>query len=154
MTKWYIMYNGQQIGPMSANELMAYNPTPQTQVWHEGMASWQPLYAFPELMTMLNQQRNVPPTPGVPPVYGKSATGKEKDIAGILAIVSPFLSGLGLHYFYCGKILAGFLSLLLTWATCGAWAIVILIQAIKILVGSQEEFEQKYVFTDKSFPLF
>lgn len=149
MTKWYIMYNGQQVGPMSENELMAYNPTPQTQVWHEGMASWQPLYSFPELMAKLNQQPCFGQRPGVPPTIQKS--DKDKIVAGLLAL---FLGWLGIHYFYMGKATAGILTIILSFITCGIWDILIFIQAIMILVGSQEEFEQKYVFTNKSFPLF
>lgn len=149
MTKWYIMYNGQQVGPMSENELMAYNPTPQTQVWHEGMASWQPLYSFPELMAKLNQQPGFGQRPGVPPTIQKS--DKDKIVAGLLAL---FLGWLGIHYFYMGKATAGILTIILSFVTCGIWDILIFIQAIMILVGSQEEFEQKYVFTNKSFPLF
>lgn len=149
MTKWYIMYNGQQVGPMSENELMAYNPTPQTQVWHEGMASWQPLYSFPELMAKLNQQSGFGQRPGVPPTIQKS--DKDKIVAGLLAL---FLGWLGIHYFYVGKATAGILTIILSFVTCGIWDILIFIQAIMILVGSQEEFEQKYVFTNKSFPLF
>lgn len=149
MTKWYIMYNGQQVGPMSENELMAYNPTPQTQVWHEGMASWQPLYSFPELMAKLNQQSGFGQRPGVPPTIQKS--DKDKIVAGLLAL---FLGWLGIHYFYMGKATAGILTIILSFVTCGIWDILIFIQAIMILVGSQEEFEQKYVFTNKSFPLF
>ena len=90
MKKWYVIYNGQQIGPMSENELLAYNLTPQTQVWQEGMPQWQPLYAFPELMAKINQQPNIPPTPGIPPVYKTSTTGKDKIAAGLLAL---FLGG-------------------------------------------------------------
>lgn len=37
MNNWYILYNGQQIGPMNENALLAYNPTPNTMVWQEGM---------------------------------------------------------------------------------------------------------------------
>lgn len=151
MKKWYVIYNGQQIGPMSENELLAYNLTPQTQVWQEGMPQWQPLYAFPELMAKINQQSNIPPTPGIPPVYKTSTTGKDKIAAGLLAL---FLGGLGIHYFYCGKSTAGLLTILLSIVTCGIWQFVMFILGIMILVMPQEEFENKYVLTDKNFPLF
>ncbi len=151
MKKWHIIYNGQQIGPMSENELFAYNLTAQTQVWSEGMPNWQPLYTIPELMAKLQQQRNVPPTPGVPPIFNSNTTGKDKTTAGILGLL---LGGLGIHYFYCGKVTAGLITILLSLVSCGIWQIITFIQAIMILVMSQEEFEHKYVLTDKTFPLF
>lgn len=146
MSKWHIIYNGQQIGPMSEEQLSSYPLTPQTKVWCEGMAQWQPLYTIPELMGKISQSG-----PGVPPNPNANTTGKDKVVAGILALL---LGGLGIHYFYCGKVSGGFISILLNFVTCGLWSIVVFIQAIMILVMPQEEFEQKYVLTDKSFPLF
>ena len=150
MQKWYIIYNGQQVGPMTEDELLAYNLTPQSEVWCEGMKEWQPLYTLPELMKKVSQTVNIPPLPGVPPVYCPR-TNKNNIVAGILALI---LGGWGIHYFYCGKTTAGLLTILLEFCTCGLWSIIILIQAITILIMGQEEFEQKYVLTDKSFPLF
>lgn len=166
MANWYIFYNGQQIGPMPEKDLLAYNPSSDTMVWKEGMAQWQPIYTIPELMYLINgggQQFNQfnpqssqpqPPQYGAgsyPPPAGPRSSGKDKTVAGVLAII---LGGLGVQYFYIGKIGAGFLTILLTIVTCGIWEILTFIQGIMMLTMSQQEFDQKYVFNDKTLPLF
>lgn len=151
MSNWYILYNGQQIGPMSVNELLAYNPTPDTMVWREGMAEWQPAYNFPELMTRINEQGGVPRNPNVPPAYSSAKTDKDKLVAGLLAI---FLGFFGLQYFYIGKTTGGIYCLLLSIVTCGLWEIISFIQGILMLTMSQRDFENKYVLSPSAFPLF
>lgn len=83
--------------------------------------------------------------------YGGCATDKSKTTAGLFALL---LGGLGVHYFYCGKVAGGFICLLLVLFTCGLWDIIILVQGIMMLTMSQQEFEAKYVCNDKTFPLF
>ena len=46
---YYITLNNQTIGPMSAEQMMAYNVTNETPVSRDG-GEWQPLYTYPELM--------------------------------------------------------------------------------------------------------
>lgn len=77
--------------------------------------------------------------------------GKSKVAAGILAIL---LGGLGIQYFYLGKIGGGFITILLTIVTCGLWEVITFVQGIMMLCMSDEEFARKYVFSDKTFPLF
>lgn len=77
--------------------------------------------------------------------------GKSKVAAGLLAIL---LGTLGIQYFYLGKVGAGFITILLSIVTCGAWEIITLIQGILMLCMTDEEFNYKYVYTDKTFPLF
>lgn len=157
MSVWYIIYNGQKIGPMTKENIMAYNPTPETQVWREGMANWQPLYTIPELMEM-RKESNAPAagpntvytTPPQPQQY-VSKSGKDKTVAGILAI---FLGWLGIQYFYCGKAAGGILTIVLCIVTCGLWEILTFIQGIMMLMMSQEEFDRKFVDNDKTMPLF
>ena len=79
------------------------------------------------------------------------ATDKSGLVAGLLAII---FGSLGVQYFYCGKIGGGFLCILLTLITCGAWYIVSLIQGIYMLTLTPAEFERKYVLTNSTFPLF
>lgn len=144
---WYILYNGQQVGPMSKEQLLHYGLNPNSQVWRDGMPQWVAAYTLPELMSLL-------PVGGpTAPAYGGevSVTGKSKVAAGVLAIL---LGGLGIQYFYCGKVAGGFICILLTLVTCGLWEILSLVQGIMMLSMSEHDFEQKYVLTDKTFPLF
>ena len=155
MSNWYLIYNGQQIGPMTKENLLAYNPTSDSKVWREGMADWQPIYTIPELMELINR---MPPTPAIDPYQGGMPPGvpymapeKDKTAAGLLAI---FLGGLGIQYFYVGKTAGGFITILLTAVTCGFWTILTFIQGIMMLTMTQQEFNQKFVNNDKTFPLF
>lgn len=156
MSNWYILYNGQQVGPMSKENIKAYSPTRDTLVWTEGMANWQPLYTIPELMELINGMpfTHTPhPSPGVQPPISpvNSFSSKDKTAAGILAIL---LGGFGIQYFYLGKVGAGFITILLSLVTCGIWPVLMLIQGILMLTMTQQEFDQKYVYTNKVLPLF
>ncbi len=170
MTEYYIIYNGQQIGPMPKEQLLNYGLTPDSNVWAQGLPGWVPAYTVPELMEMLRHRK-----PSTPPPFNPSAnngynngynnsryhhsydnpeiatTDKSKVVAGILAIL---FCGLGVQYFYCGKIAGGFLSILLSVVTCGIWSILMFIQGIMILCMTQQEFEDKYVLSDTTLPLF
>lgn len=73
--KYYMAKNGQQSGPFEENELMINGLTPDTLVWHEGMAQWLPASQLPELASLLQPepprmvfgeaQPPQPPTPNV-----------------------------------------------------------------------------------------
>ena len=76
---------------------------------------------------------------------------KDRVTAGLLAI---FIGWLGIHYFYLNKPTAGILTIVLSLFTCGIWQVVMLIQGIIMLTMTDEDFNQKYCETDKSFPLF
>jgi len=76
---------------------------------------------------------------------------QDQIIAGVLAIL---LGGLGIQYFYLGKVSAGILSIVITICTCGAWEIITLIQGIIILTMSNQSFIDKYRDPSKSFPVF
>ncbi len=100
------------------------------------------------------QQQQYQQPYGQQPQYAYGApggSGKSKTTAGILGLL---LGGLGVHYFYFGKPGGGLLCLLLTVVTCGLWGILTLVQCIMMLTMTQEEFDQKYVYTEKTFPLF
>ncbi len=77
--------------------------------------------------------------------------GKSRGIAALLAIL---LGGLGVHYFYLGKVNAGIITIILTLITCGIWKIITLIQGILMLCMTNVMFREKYVTTISPFPLF
>ncbi|WP_311140720.1 DUF4339 domain-containing protein [Porphyromonas endodontalis] len=47
--KFYFIRNGQQIGPIEAEQLARENITPQTMVWRQGMEDWKEARLLPEL---------------------------------------------------------------------------------------------------------
>lgn len=77
--------------------------------------------------------------------------GKYRLTAGLLAL---FLGGLGIHYFYIGKTTAGILTIVITLCSCSIWGWIMFVQAILILTMSDADFADRYVNTDKTFPLF
>ena len=50
---FYLDQNGQQQGPVAANELPKYGVTRNIQVWKQGMSSWQTAGSIPELSDIL-----------------------------------------------------------------------------------------------------
>lgn len=169
MAQWYIVFNGEQIGPMEENQLLAYGLNANSQVWTEGMPQWAPAYTLPDLMSLIaenqapanmNQQMyggNVPPYAGMNQGSMQSQgyasdSGKSKVTAGILAML---LGALGIQYFYLGKVGGGIITILLSCITCFAiWPIITFVQGIVMLTMSDEEFDRKFVNTNSTFPLF
>ena len=84
-------------------------------------------------------------------VFDVGSSGKSRGVAGLLAILLGFL---GAHYFYLDKIAGGFLCILLCCVTCGVWSVVVLIQGIMMMAMRSDEFEQKYVYSSSTMPLF
>ncbi len=91
---------------------------------------------------------NIPPAPAPCP---PASSEDKKTVAGILAIL---IGGLGIHYFYIGKTTAGILTILLSLCTCYIWSLLMFIQGIMFLTMSNAEFNERYVNTPKSFPVF
>ena len=77
--------------------------------------------------------------------------GKSRGVAAILALI---IGGLGIHYFYIGKVNAGIYCLLLSLVTCGLWATITFVQGIIFFTMTNSEFEEKFVRTPKAFPIF
>ena len=127
---------------MDANQLMAYNPNPNTPISVDGN-NFHPLYAFPELMSLLQQ------TPGAQANFQKKDS--QRLAFGLLALL---IGGLGIQYFIIGKTSAGIYNILLSFVTCGLWSILNFIQGILVLCMSDEQFEAKYVNTPATFPIF
>lgn len=134
---YYIRMNNTDIGPMSADQLMAYNVTTDTPVSRDGMP-YAPLYTFPELM-QLYHDRNAP------------AESSRRILCGIMAMLFGYL---GIQYFIVGKVAGGFITILLSIVTCGLWEIVTFIQGIMMLVMTDREFNNKYVYSTSTLPLF
>ncbi|MDE6006952.1 MAG: GYF domain-containing protein [Muribaculaceae bacterium] len=134
---YFLNIQGRVIGPMSASQVIAYNVNPNTLVSTDG-TNWQPLYSFPELMQMINAPR-------------ANQTDSNRILCGIMAILFGWL---GVQYFIMGKVGAGFLTILLTAVTCGAWEIITFIQGIMMLCMTDAEFERKYTNNNSTLPLF
>ena len=88
-------------------------------------------------------------------VFNNGPSGKSRGIAGLLAILMGWC---GLHYFYIGKTSAGVLFLLIALLSCGILGtvtfIVSVIQGVLFFTVTQQEFEQKWVYSHSSFPIF
>ncbi len=86
------------------------------------------------------QRYNAPPQSYPPPQYApRPVNRKDKTTAGILGIV---LGGIGAHKFYLGDTTKGVIYLLFVWT--GIPCIIGLVEGIKYLTMSQEEFDAKY----------
>ena len=84
-------------------------------------------------------------------LFDSGPSGKSRGTAALLAL---FLGGFGIHYFYLGKAGGGFICLLLSLVTCGLWCILTFIQGILFFAMKQEEFENKFVYSSSTMPLF
>lgn len=58
---YYIIHNGQQVGPMPKEQLKAYGLCPTSKVWCEGMPNWVDASTVADLQSMLYPQQ--PPMP-------------------------------------------------------------------------------------------
>lgn len=138
---YIINYNGQNIGPMTAEQVVTYDVTPETNVSKDN-APWQPLSSFPELLNLLNAKDNARPNWDLV---------QKKTICGVLAIILPWI---GLQYFLIGKTQAGIITIVLSIVTCGAWDLIVFIQGILMLTMDDEKFYQKYIASTSTLPLF
>lgn len=80
--------------------------------------------------------------------------GPEGKSRGVCALLALLLGAFGVQYFYLGKTGAGIISIILGLCTCYIWQIVTFIQGILMFCMSNNEFRQKYVLSQSSFPLF
>lgn len=51
--KYYLIIDGQQVGPLGFNELIAAGLTPDTPVWRAGLENWVKASSLPELTAFL-----------------------------------------------------------------------------------------------------
>lgn len=138
---YYIFINGNTVGPMTMQQLFAYNVNPNTSISTDGV-NWCPLYTYPDLMVALRER-------GIG--YSNNELANKKLLCGLMAI---FLGYLGIQYFILGKTWGGILTILLSCITCGCWSIITLIQGILMLCMSEEEFKRKYIDNPATMPLF
>lgn len=140
--EYYLFYNNQTVGPMSAEQLVSYGVDENSQVSADG-GEWRPLYTYPELMEVYSRNG------------GRANRAYSEDskriLCGVLAIL---IGGLGLQYFLIGKTAAGIINIVLSICTCGLWSIVNLIQGIMILCMSDDDWERKFVNSSSTFPIF
>lgn len=164
---WYVLVNDSQIGPLNFEEVRDLHITPSTMVWREGMSQWLPAMQVPELSSLFTGGFNTtpPPPPGSndnscgqqqyyynqPPYYNNYHSGKDKIVAGILAIL---LGSFGAQYFYLGRFGAGIICIILSLISYGIWPLLMLAQGIMMLIMTQQEFDTKYVYSTSSFPIF
>lgn len=78
----------------------------------------------------------------------QSEVGQKKMVAGILGIL---LGGWGVHKFYLGNTKEGVIQIVLTFITCGAGALVGLIEGILYLTKSDDDFEKTYLVDKKKW---
>lgn len=97
---------------------------------------------------------NIPPQRPYPSDNPFDSCGPEGKSRGIAALFAILLGGLGVQYFYIGKISGGFITILLTIVTCGLWEVVMLVQGILMFCMTNETFRQKYVLSPSTLPLF
>lgn len=82
---YYIIHNGQQVGPMPKEQLLAYGLCPTSKVWCEGMPNWVDASTVADLQPLLASQQ--PPTPQPPhqggyqqPPYGQPVNNQLQEI--------------------------------------------------------------------------
>ena len=142
--RYQIVFHDTVLGPMTENQILSYDIDENTRVSKDN-GPWQPLYAYPELMSKLAQKRSM-----LNPPNSSEAVSK-KTLCGIMAIL---FGGFGVQYYIIGKIGGGLVTLLLTMVTCGLWSLLTLVQGILMLTMSDEEFYRKYVASQSFMPLF
>lgn len=136
---------------MTKEQVAAYDVNPNTPVSKNG-GPWTPLYAFPELMEVLQRKQSARAySPQGPSGGYSSELSNKKTLCGIMAIIFGYL---GIQYFLVGKIGGGIITILLSAVTCGGWSVITLIQGILILCMSDSDFKRKYIDSTTVFPLF
>lgn len=81
--------------------------------------------------------------------------GPEGKCRGVYAILALFGGSIGLHYFYINKVGAAILTIVLVLVTCGAFAIIPVIQGILALwTLSNEDFDRRFVSSPNFWPFF
>lgn len=141
---YYLNIQGSNVGPMTREQVVAYNVTPDTPVSKDG-GPWAPLYTYPELMQIYQDHKNRVNA------MGNSTLSSQKTLCGLMAIL---FGTLGVQYFILGKVSGGLITILLSLVTCGAWGIVTLIQGIMMLCMTDDDFKRKYVDSTSTLPLF
>lgn len=166
---YYIADGDVRRGPFSMEELGQQNLTPETLVWHEGMADWQPAGQVEELRPILGAP-GVPPVAPPPPVpdygpsinyagvppYNQVEVANKKLAAGICGIL---VGSLGIHKFILGMTTPAVIMLVVSLVggilTCGVASMVMwgigLAEGIIYLTKSDQDFYQTYMVGQKGW---
>lgn len=73
--QYYLRINGQNLGPLTKEALLAHAPTLETPVWHPGLPEWTTVGKVPELAALLAPvppsfaEASGSPVPPVPPAF-------------------------------------------------------------------------------------
>ena len=149
---YYIGDAGRQTGPFTIDQLRAMHLTPETLVWREGMAQWQPARTIPELQLFASGVPTAGPAMPYATAQPYNPAESKRVLAGVMGIL---LGALGIHKFVLGFTGAGLVYLLITVCTCGMAAgimhILALIEGIIYLTKSDEEFHRLYVVERKTW---
>lgn len=92
-----------------------------------------------ECGSAINAKAEICPKCGVRQLGMQAASGRNKTVAGLLAL---FLGGLGIHKFYLGKGIQGVFYLLLCWTFIPA--VIALFEGIWYLLQSEESFRARF----------
>lgn len=82
MNEWFVIENGQSVGPMSLDALAAKLPSvggPQAMVYGPGLANWTPAAQVPAVSARMSPGRGAPP---LPPGVGRRADVIDYEIFG------------------------------------------------------------------------
>lgn len=145
--EYFIGEGGRQRGPFTIDQLRGMHISPETLVWREGMAQWQPARLLPELQLFTT----VPPM-AYHPVQPGAQVETKRLLAGLMGI---FFGWLGIHKFVLGFTGAGLVYLLVLLCTCGfaypVLHVLSVIEGIIYLSKSDNEFHQHYVVEQRSW---
>lgn len=149
--QWYYARDSRQMGPVSEEELrrlIAGGTVYATDlVWCDTMADWRPAGTIPELFPGGVAPAPPPPVPSVDRTIANT-----KLAAGISGIAAGMF---GVHKFVLGINTPAIIMLAVSLATCGAGAIVMhvigIVEGIKYLIMSDEEFHQTYMIDKKEW---
>jgi len=97
---WYYAGNGQQLGPVSQDQLKELVKGGQVQgsdlVWNEGLADWVPLSTLPEFAIAAEKSETAPAAPAapaapVPPVLTQATPPAQVSVANMGEKVPTYL---------------------------------------------------------------
>lgn len=142
--QYFLKINNQVIGPMQASQVFAYDVNPNIAVSTDGV-DWRPLYSYPELMQIYQQQGHSTQN------MTEADVNSKKTLCGIMAML---FGSLGIHYFILGKTAGGLITILLSLVTCGIWATITFIQGIVMLCMPNADFKRKFIDSNSTLPLF